>query len=135
MAGEHVCNGEGHWSRRVSFIPTQPHDARSRLSKQILARPIAPRFCVSVTRHNSIYDTVVYSRDVGVPKTKAFDHSWPEVLYHYVRSRNQLAQLFLVIGILQIGSIAFLVAINGVKQGVLAVNIGVAQVDRSSEVP
>src|ERR1700739_3224456 len=134
MASEHVCNRESHRGGRVSFISTQPHDARSRLSKQVLARTVAPHFCIAVTRHNSIYDTVVNSRDVAVAETKALDHSRTEVLHHYVRPRKQLAQLFLVIGILQVSCITFLVAIDGVKQSVLAVNVGVAEVNRPSEV-
>jgi len=41
-----------------------------------------------------------------------------------------LPQLSLVIGILQISCITFLVAIDGMKQGVLGVNVGITEVNR-----
>ena len=133
-AGQHVGDGEAEGHRPLIVVAVEPHDAGARLRQKVLTGPLDPRALVAVAGDRGIDDAGIDRPDRGVVEPEALDDAGPEILQHDVGLADQLSERGEVGRVLEVEREAFLGAVDGVEDGRIPADLGVAQIDLATEV-
>jgi hypothetical protein len=107
---------------------------RERLNEQILAGLVAPWARVSIPGNFAVDKTRVDHADCVVAQADLLDHTGTEVLDHYVRARQQLANKREVIRVLQVSRVRLFVAIDGMKKCRIAIERQIGDIELAAEI-
>ena len=89
---------------------------------------------LAIPRNRAVDDLRIERGDIRVGEALPLDHAGTEILDHDVGAFQKPLEHLPVIFVAQVGGNALLVAIDRVEQGIVAVDIGVGQIEMAAEV-
>ena len=122
IAADVVGDGEAHRDGAAVSVTGEPRQARERLDQQVLTGLGGPGARVAVAGDDAV-DQARIDRAGGLPvQPELLHHAGAEVVCHDVGAGDERADLLKVGGVLEIGGVGPLVAVDGVKDEAVAVD-------------
>src|SRR6185312_2122154 len=133
-AREQVRNGEAERHRALVAVAVQPHEPGARLREQVLPGKHRPWAFFAVAGDGCVDNARVDRLGALVVEPQPFDDAGTEVLDDHVGLADEAFDGLDVGRILEIGGEAELAAVDGVKKGRVAANLGVGQIEAPAEI-
>ena len=116
-------------------MSAQPHQAAAALRQQVLAGQLDPGPARAVSGHAGVDDAWIERAHRLEAQADALHHPGAEVLDHHVGARDQLPHLVQIPRTLQVRGVRPLVAVDGVEQRAVAVDLEVRDVELPAQLP